>query len=78
MLRPQAGSPKQQFRQCSRSDAPQHYSTAYDMAVLSSQALRVPEIVRLACQQAVHLLAGGERSVSNINSFLWRYDGAVG
>ena len=60
-------------------DAPQHYSTAYDMAVLSSHALRVPEIVRLACQQAVHLSwQGGERSVSNINSFLWRYDGAVG
>lgn len=60
-------------------DASKHYSTAYDMAVLSGWALRVPEIARLASQQKVSLSwQGGQREVSNINSFLWRYSGAAG
>jgi D-alanyl-D-alanine carboxypeptidase len=75
----QLGARNSNFVNAHGLDAPQHYSTAYDMAVLSNRALRVPDIVRLASQQTVNLSwQGGERSVSNINSFLWRYNGAVG
>lgn len=73
------GARNSSFTNAHGLDSSKHYSTAYDMAVLSGWALRVPEIARLASLQRVNLSwQGGQRELSNINSFLWRYSGAVG
>lgn len=56
-------------------DAPGHHSTAFDLAVLTSAAMRNPVFARTVSTKAV---SAGGRSLSNHNKLLWRYPGADG
>lgn len=60
-------------------DASGHYSTAYDLALIACHFLSKPELASIAAQTSTSLSwQGGKKEMANINSFLWRYDGAVG
>lgn len=52
-----------------------HYSTARDMALLTREALRNSDFAEIAATKSITL---GERSLTNHNKLLWRYEGAVG
>ncbi|MBR4865014.1 MAG: D-alanyl-D-alanine carboxypeptidase [Oscillospiraceae bacterium] len=56
-------------------DSPGHYSTAYDMATLTSYAMENPVFAKTVATKAV--TAGG-RSMRNHNKLLWRLEGADG
>jgi len=58
---------------------PQHYSTAYDLALIGRAALAVPWIAEIVRTQTWELRRGGTtRLVINTNSLLWRYPEADG
>lgn len=60
-------------------DASGHYSTAYDLAVLARHFLQKPELAKIVTQSNAYLSwQGGSKDMANINSFLWRYEGATG
>jgi len=60
-------------------DAAGHYSTAYDMALLSRALLDHAGLAELVKQsRAIISLQGKQKEIANINSFLWRYNGALG
>ncbi|MBM4436806.1 MAG: D-alanyl-D-alanine carboxypeptidase [Actinobacteria bacterium] len=71
-----------QFANPQGYDAPGQYSTAYDLAVLATEALeRYPVITRIVSTQTYVIPAGlANRSyaVTNLNGLLWTYPGAVG
>ena len=56
-------------------DSPGHYSTAYDMALLSAYAMKNPIFAKTV--SAKNVTAAG-RSLRNHNKLLWRVDGADG
>lgn len=56
-------------------DAPEHYSTARDLAVLAAYAMENPIFVQTVSTKAVH--AGG-RYLTNHNKLLWQVPGADG
>lgn len=56
-------------------DAPDHYSTAGDLAVLAAVAMQNPIFSMTASAKSVR--AGG-RTLTNHNKFLWQYPGADG
>lgn len=73
------GAKESNFRNPHGLDAQGHYSTAYDIAILSRHALEVPTLAKIFTQQQVNFTwEGGHSVVANINSFLWRYKGAIG
>ncbi len=53
----------------------EHYSTARDMALLTREALRNSDFAEIAATKSITL---GERSLTNHNKLLWRYERAVG
>lgn len=59
---------------------PQHYSTAYDLALIARAALRSKRIAGIAAKQTWELQRPGQppRMLINTNKFLWRYPGADG
>lgn len=58
---------------------PQHYSSAYDLALMARAALRSPWIAEIARSQTWELRRDGtSRLLINTNKFLWRYPGADG
>ncbi|HXF82615.1 MAG TPA: D-alanyl-D-alanine carboxypeptidase family protein, partial [bacterium] len=58
---------------------PEHYSTAYDLALIGRAALRIPWIAEIVRTPTWELVRGGAtRMVINTNSLLWRYEGADG
>ena len=62
-------------------DAPEHYSTAYDMALLGRAALRNPELAAMAGAKRVSLFFGNppyQRSLLNHNRLLSLYPDAIG
>lgn len=62
-------------------DADNHYSTAYDMAILTKAALQnedFAEICRLANSKRCFGNPPYERWLSNNNKLLWNYDGCIG
>ena len=62
-------------------DDDNHYSTAYDMAVLTAYAMQNPEFTRIASMSDARLEFGNppyKRWLSNTNKLLERYDGCVG
>lgn len=60
-------------------DASRHYSTAFDLAILARRFLQIPVLAELAVRDRSSLeWEGGRSDVVNINSFLWRYNGALG
>ena len=56
-------------------DAPDHYSTARDLAVLSAYAMENPVFYKTVSAKNVRV---GERSLTNHNKLLWRVKGADG
>ena len=56
-------------------DDPQHYSTAYDMALLARAVLEQEELRTIASTRSI-FIAG--RSLTNHNKLLWRYEGCTG
>lgn len=69
------------FETASGLDGENHYSTAYDMALLGAYAIKNPEFRKIcsSCEEAVYY--GNEpfrRVFSNSNKLLKRYDGVFG
>ena len=56
-------------------DAPDHYSTAEDLAKLSAYAMKNPVFYRSVSAKSVR---AGERYLTNHNKLLWRLEGADG
>ena len=56
-------------------DAPDHYSTARDLAVLSAYAMKNPIFARTVSAKNIKT---GERYLTNHNKLLWRVEGADG
>ena len=56
-------------------DSPNHYSTARDLAVLASYAMKDPIFRQTVSTKSVRI---GQRSLQNHNKLLWRVDGADG
>lgn len=56
-------------------DAPEHYSTARDLAVLSSYAMQNPIFAKTVSCKSVK---AGERYLTNHNKLLWQVEGANG
>lgn len=57
-------------------DKPDHYSTAFDMAMLSRVALLYPHFADMV--QTRSYTPDGHRTWSNTNKLLWSYEGAEG
>lgn len=75
----QLGMNNSNFRNPHGLDEANHYSTAYDLAVLTRRALENPGFASLAETNVERVNWGNSlRTVWNINSFLWRFDGASG
>lgn len=56
-------------------DDPDHYSTAYDMAILAWAVLEREELRTIVSTRSI-FIAG--RSLTNHNKLLWRYEGCTG
>lgn len=56
-------------------DAPEHYSTARDLAVLAAYAMENPIFYKTVSTRTVTL---GQRSLRNHNKMLWLFEGADG
>lgn len=56
-------------------DSPEHYSTARDLALLASYAMKNPIFFKTVSTKTVNI---GVRSLRNHNKLLWRLDGAEG
>ncbi len=56
-------------------DAPEHYSTARDLAILASNAMQDPIFAKTVATKQVKI---GERCLTNHNKLLWRIEGADG
>lgn len=56
-------------------DHEEHYSTAYDMALLARAALQNETVAEIVATKTAQV-AG--RSLSNHNKLLWRYEGCIG
>ena len=56
-------------------DAPGHYSTARDLAVLAAYAMENPVFRQTVSTKSIR---AGERSLTNHNKLLWRVEGADG
>ncbi len=60
-------------------DESNHYSTAYDLALLTKTVLQNQSFAQMARGNYIKVRWGDEvRDIWNINSFLWRYNGATG
>lgn len=60
-------------------DGPTHYTTAYDLAVLTKEALKNEAFAKAAQTRSVTLTYGGmKHTLTNHNRLLATYDGAVG
>ncbi len=64
-----------QFENPNGLDAPHHYSSARDLAVLASYAMENPIFAKTVSTKSVKI---GERYLTNHNKLLWRIDGADG
>ena len=56
-------------------DDPNHYSTAYDLAILTRHAVKNPVFAQVVSTKAA---AFPNRTFTNHNKLLWRYEGAMG
>lgn len=59
---------------------PSHYSTAYDLALITRHALRHPVFAHMVAVREQRLRDGdpGAQDLRNTNRLLWRFDGADG
>jgi len=63
------------FANPSGLDDPEHYSSAYDLALLARACLRNETLARIVSTKSIALEG---RSFTNHNKLLWRYEGCVG
>ena len=56
-------------------DAPEHYSSAKDLALLAAYAMENPIFAKTVSTKSVRV---GERYLTNHNKLLWQYEGADG
>lgn len=69
------------FVTASGLDSENHYSTAYDMALLACECLKNPEFVSICSRKTAKLTYGNPpypRTLTNHNKLLWSYDGCIG
>lgn len=69
------------FVTASGLDSKNHYSTAYDMALLAAECIKNPEFRHISSQKSVRLTYGNPpyaRTLTNHNRLLWRYSDAIG
>ncbi len=69
------------FVTASGLDSEEHYSTAYDMALLACECLRNPEFSAISSKKTAKLTYGNPpypRTLTNHNKLLWRYVGCIG
>lgn len=69
------------FVTASGLDDDEHYSTAYDMALLAAECLRNPEFAQICSQKKATLTYGNppySRTLTNHNRLLWSYPDALG
>jgi D-alanyl-D-alanine carboxypeptidase (penicillin-binding protein 5/6) len=68
------------FQNACGHDAPQHQSTAADLARLAHALLKHPEVLAITAQAKTHIttLEGKTYPVSNKNALIGRYPGALG
>ena len=71
----QLGMTNSHFTNPTGLDGEEHYSSAYDMALLARACLAVPELKEIT---ATHSTTMEGRSFVNHNKLLWRYEGCVG
>lgn len=69
------------FVTASGLDHENHYSTAYDMALLACESISNPEFAAICSQKSARLTYGNPpyaRTLTNHNRLLWKYEDAVG
>ncbi len=69
------------FVTASGLDDEEHYSTAYDMALLAAECLRNPEFAAICSKKTAKLTYGNPpyaRTLTNHNRLLWSYPDAIG
>lgn len=71
----QLGMTNSHFTNPTGLDGEEHYSSAYDMALLARACLAVPELKEITATRATTLEG---RTFVNHNKLLWRYEGCVG
>ncbi|MBQ3045792.1 MAG: D-alanyl-D-alanine carboxypeptidase [Clostridia bacterium] len=62
-------------------DEENHYSTAYDMALLACESLKNPEFASICSQKSARLTYGNPpyaRTLTNHNKLLWKYGDSIG
>jgi len=77
----QLGLKNTQFKNPSGLDADGHYSTAYDLAVLTAFAMKNEDFAGFVAEQALRVEFGNPpygRWLYNNNRLLYMYDGAIG
>jgi len=71
----QLGMKNSHFENPNGLDAPGHYATARDLAILASAAMDNPIFYKTVSAKNITI---GDRYLRNHNKLLWRYDGADG
>jgi len=69
------------FVTASGLDDKEHYSTAYDMALLAVECIKNPEFRAICSLKSARLTYGNppySRTLTNHNRLLWSYEGAIG
>lgn len=69
------------FATASGLDRENHYSTAYDMALLACECIKNPEFSAICSQKSAKLTYGNppyKRTLTNHNRLLWLYEGCIG
>lgn len=69
------------FVTASGLDDENHYSTAYDMALLACKSIANPEFAAICSQKTARLTYGNPpyaRTLTNHNRLLWKYEDAIG
>ncbi len=77
----QIGMKNTNFVTASGLDDVNHYSTAYDMALLAAESIGNPEFRHICSQKSVRLTYGNPpylRTLTNHNRLLWKYSDTIG
>lgn len=77
----QIGMSNTNFVTASGLDDKNHYSTAYDMALLAAECIKNPEFRQISSQKTARLTYGNPpyaRTLTNHNRLLWKYSDAIG
>ncbi len=75
------GMKNSNFVTASGLDSEEHYSTAYDMALLACESIKNPEFVSICSQKTARLTYGNppyQRTLTNHNKLLWKYEDTIG